>query len=99
MHLNLAFSYDPSNLFRVTAVVANGRNHAPQPIVAQYKNEKAFYDLLLKANVETETHARLVHAISSTLTAPDSATCCEEIEFSPGQLEVLRLDSVLSQRT
>jgi hypothetical protein len=99
MHLKLAFSYDPSDLFRVTAVVVDGRSHAPEPVVAQYRNEKVFYDLLLEADVDTETHARLVHAISSTITAPDSVTCCEDVEFSPEQLEVLRLDSVLSQRT
>jgi hypothetical protein len=97
MHLKLAFSYDPSDLFRVTAVVANGRSHAPEPIVAQYKNEKVFYDLLLEAGIDAETHARLVHAISATLAAPDSSTCCEDVEFSHEQLEVLRLDSVLSQ--
>ena len=99
MHLKLAFSYDPSDLFRVTTVVVSGRGHAPEPVVAPYKNEKTFYDLLLEADVDTETHARLVHAISATLTAPDSATRCENVEFSAEQLEVLRLDSVLSQRT
>jgi hypothetical protein len=97
MHLKLAFSHDPSDLFRVTAVVTDGRNHAPVPIVHQYKNEGVFYDLLLKAEIDPDTHARLVHAIAAVVIAPHSATCCEDVEFSSKQLEILRLASVLSQ--
>jgi hypothetical protein len=79
MHLKLAFSYAPSDLFRVTAVVIDDRSHSPEPVVTQYENEGVFYDLLLEAEVDTEIHGRLVHAILAAVTAPDSATCCEDV--------------------
>jgi hypothetical protein len=99
MRLKLAFSYAPSDLFRVTAVVKDGRSHSPEPVIAQYKKEGVFCDLLLEADIDPETQVKLFHAISAAITAPDSATCCEDVEFSPEQLEILRLDSVLTQRT
>jgi hypothetical protein len=97
MHLKLVFSYDPSDLFRVTAVISNGLRHAPEPVVAQYRNEKTFYDLLLEANVATETHTRLVHAIATAATSPNFAACCEAVELTPNQLRILRLAKVLTQ--
>jgi hypothetical protein len=97
MHLKLAFSYDPSDLFRVTAVVTDGSRHATEPVVAQYKNEGFFYNLLLDAGIEAETQARLIHAIAAAATSPTAAACCEEVELTPDQLTMLRLGSVLSQ--
>jgi hypothetical protein len=97
MLLKLAFSYDPSDLFRVTAVVTDGRSHLTEPVVAQYKNEGIFYSLLLEADVDSVTQARIVRAITAAATAPSAAACCEEVEFTPAQLTMLRLGSVLSQ--
>jgi hypothetical protein len=78
MHLKLAFSYDPSDLFRVTAVFADGHRHATEPIAAQYKGEKVFIELLLSAKI---------------------AARCEDVAPTRRQLEILRLDSVLSQNS
>ncbi|WP_213805794.1 hypothetical protein [Granulicella sp. dw_53] len=96
MQIKLAFSHTPLALFRVTAVV-NGRKHAPQPIVTQYRDEGVFLDLLLEAEIDPATHAELIQAVAAAATAPNSAACCEDVDLTPEQLEILRLEPVLSQ--
>lgn len=99
MHLKLAFSYDPSDLFRVTAVFADGHRHATEPIAAQYKGEKVFIELLLSAEIDKDTQARLMQAVDAAAHEQSKAARGEDVALTRRQLEILRLDSVLSQNS
>jgi hypothetical protein len=98
MHLKLAFGSSSSGLFKVTAS-STGRKHSPEPVVVLFKDKSVFLTLLDRANIDLETRSRLVQAITASVSAPGSAACCAQVELSREELEILRLEIVLSQST
>jgi hypothetical protein len=96
MKIKLAFSHTSFGLFKITAASIE-RKHQPQPIIALYRDESVFLALLLDAKVDPETHAQIVTSVAAAATGPSSAACCEDVDLTTQQLELLHLESVLSQ--
>lgn len=96
MQIKLAFSKTGLGLFKVTAVPTAPKIISPrEPVIAQFKDEGRFLELLHHAELDPETHARLVSTVADVASSPDEAECCEEFDLTPSQLKILHLASVL----
>jgi hypothetical protein len=97
VQIKLAFSKTGLGLFKVTAAIpASPKAISPrEPVIAQFRDEGRFLELLRDAELDPETHARLVGTIAAAANSPDGAACCEEIDLTPEQLKILHLASVI----
>ena len=97
MQIKLAFSKTGLGLFKVTAAIPSiPKVISPrEPVIAQFKDEGRFLELLHDAELDPETHARMAGTIAAVANSPDGAACCEEFDLTPAQLKILHLASVL----
>lgn len=97
MQIKLQFSKTSLGLFKVTAAApAIPRVISPrEAVVAQFKNEGKFLDLLRYAELAPRIHALLVRTVADATHSHDGTSCSVEVDLSPAQLELLGLDSVL----
>jgi hypothetical protein len=101
VRIKLEFSKTSIGLFKVAAAVpAIPKVISPrEPVVAQFRNVGRFLELLRDAGLAPQTHALMADSIAVAANSPAGTTCCGEVDLTPDQLKILRLDSVLQKES
>jgi hypothetical protein len=87
MLLKLAFNKTMHGTLRVSATTARGSDH----VLSIYDNDEAFTRLLEHSDLDPDTIRSLKESAELAYGSQNTSTCCEEMELTHAQLNILRL--------
>ena len=83
----MAFNKTIRGTLRVSATGVKGSDH----VLSIYDNDEAFVRLLELSDHDTEAASSLKGSAELAFSSSKTPTCCEEVELTEEQLNVLRL--------
>jgi len=87
MLFKLAFNKTIRGTLRVSATGVKGSDH----VLSIYDNDEAFIHLLELSGLDGEAASSLKGSAELAFSSSKTPTCCEEVELTEEQLNVLRL--------
>jgi hypothetical protein len=87
MLFKLAFNKTILGTLRVSATAVHRSDH----VLSVYDNDEAFVRLLEVSGLDTQAAASLKGSAELAFGTPGTPACCEEVELTTEQLNVLRL--------
>ena len=87
MLFKLAFNKTMQGTLRVSATTVHGSDH----VLSIYDNDEAFTRLLEHSELDPDTIGSLKGSAELAYGPQNTSTCCEEVELTQVQLNVLRL--------
>ena len=87
MLFKLAFNKTAQGTLRVSATTVQGSDH----VLAIYDNDEAITRLLEHSNLDPDTMSSLRGSAELAYGSQNTPTCCEEVELTEAQLNLLRL--------
>lgn len=87
MLFKLAFNKTAHGTLRVSATTVQGSDH----VIAIYDNDEAFTRLLEHSELDADTRGSLKGSAQLAYGSQNTPTCCEEVELTEAQLNILRL--------
>ena len=87
MLFKLAFNKTMQGTLRISATTVRGSDH----VLSIYDNDEAFTRLLEHLDLDADTISSLKGSAELAYGSQNTPTCCEEVELTEAQLNLLRL--------